>query len=571
MINRSNQSEDNMIVVRAPLRISFGGGGTDLAAYYEQFGGFVVSTSISRYAYVVARQPVGGGIHLNSADFQVTQSFRGHLPALREPLTLPKAVLEWFGERGSLRNGIELFMASEVPPGTGLGSSSSITVALIQALAAYTGERLTEQEIAELACSIEIERLGMPIGKQDQYAAALGGLNTITFRSDGVEARPLSLATHIRQALEMRLMLFSTGQTHNSSEILQKQQADSREDMLVIGRLHRLKKLGQEMCKQLQLGNLEQFGRLLDESWQFKRQLSGNISNPDIDHWYQEARAAGALGGKISGAGGGGYLLLYCPPRRQRAVRERLSRMGLRELSFAFDQEGVKLLRPHAEPPQAQPASVSKETTTPMENNDIEQYWHNLSAMTRAMPLNGVQEAVGMLSDCQQRGSTVFVVGNGGSAATASHFACDLAKGTRSSGRPTFRVMPLTDSAPLLTAWANDTSYERVFAEQLEAFVKKGDVVVAISTSGNSPNVVAAAEVAQEHGATVIALTGPELSQLQQLAHLHIPVPSGSIEQIEDLHLVITHSLTVALRNRLASRSNGSRPTVPVRANGSGR
>lgn len=564
-----------MIMVRAPLRISFGGGGTDLAAYYEQFGGFVVSTSISRYAYVVVRQPVSGGIHLNSADFQVNQSFRGRLPSVREPLMLPKAVLEWFGQRGSLRNGVELFMASEVPPGTGLGSSSSITVALIQALAAYTGEELSDEEIAELACRIEIERLGMPIGKQDQYAAALGGLNMIRFSTEAVKASPLPLAPQTSQALEMRLMLFSTGQTHDSSAILEKQQSDSREDMLVIGRLHRLKELGEEMCEQLKLGDLDEFGRLLDESWQFKRQLSGNISNPDIDRWYQEARAAGAIGGKISGAGGGGYLLLYCPPRRQRAVRERLSGMGLRELSFAFDREGVKLLRPPTGQPQARPARMRvqqpKETTTPMEKNDIEQYWYRLSAMTQAMPLQGLQEAVGMLSDCQKRGSTVFVVGNGGSAATASHFACDLAKGTRSSDRPTFRVMPLTDSSPVMTAWANDTSYERVFAEQLEAFVEKGDVVIAISTSGNSPNVVAAAEVAQDHGAMVIALTGPERNALQQLAQLHIPVPPGSIEQIEDLHLVIAHSLTVALRNRLASKSNGSGPSVPVRANGSGR
>ena len=189
--------------------------------------------------------------------------------------------------------------------------------------------------------------------------------------------------------------------------------------------------------------------------------------------------------------------------------------------------------------------------------NDIERYWHDLGQVACAMPLGLLESAAEVLLACHRRGGTVFVLGNGGSAATASHFVCDLAKGTRADGLPAFRVVPLTDNVPLMTAWANDTSYDRVFAEQLSALVRPGDVVVAISASGNSPNVLAAARVARQLGAATIALTGQSGGRLGRLAELTIRGPARSVEQVEDAHLAIAHSLCVALRARL-------RTTAPV-------
>ncbi|HEY8597392.1 MAG TPA: SIS domain-containing protein [Thermomicrobiales bacterium] len=193
-------------------------------------------------------------------------------------------------------------------------------------------------------------------------------------------------------------------------------------------------------------------------------------------------------------------------------------------------------------------------TTDPM-RHDLERYCRELAAVTVAMPFDMLSRAADLLLDCHRRGGNVFILGNGGSAATASHFACDLAKGTRAEGVPTFRVFPLTDNVPLLTAWANDASYELIFAEQLAALVRPGDVVVAISASGNSPNVLAAARVARAAGALTIALSGRDGGRLRPLADLTICVPAETMEQIEDAHSIITHSLCVALRRRLRMRS----------------
>ncbi len=184
-------------------------------------------------------------------------------------------------------------------------------------------------------------------------------------------------------------------------------------------------------------------------------------------------------------------------------------------------------------------------------HDKIKQYWHELACAMQAMPFDILTSAAEMLLDCYRRGCTVFILGNGGSAATASHFACDLAKGTQATGLPAFRVVSLSDNVPLLTAWANDTSYERIFAEQLATLVRPADVLVAISASGNSSNVLAAARAAQQSGAITIALTGQPGGKLSRLANLAIRVPAQSIEQVEDAHLVIAHSLCVVLREQL--------------------
>ncbi len=330
------------VIARAPVRISFGGGGTDLAAYYAAFGGFVVSTAITRYCCVVAREPADGSVRLNSADYRIWEQFGpGELPYVQEPLVLPKAAIAWAAEQGWLPQGVDLFLAAEVPPGTGLGSSSAMTVALVHALAALGGNMLTPAAAAAQACSLEIERLGKPIGKQDQYASAYGGLNIIEFSVDGVQVTPLNVGREVAAALNQRLLLFATGQSRDSAGILAEQRTHTTTQPLVIEALHRIKALAYAMCETLLAQDLDAFGRLLDQAWQQKRGLSGKVSSAAIDTWYAAARAAGALGGKITGAGGGGFLLLYCPLEQQAAVRGAMAQHGLLELAFDIDVNGA--------------------------------------------------------------------------------------------------------------------------------------------------------------------------------------------------------------------------------------
>ena len=334
------------VIARAPVRVSFGGGGTDLAAYYERFGGFVVSAAIARYCYVVAGRSPDGGIGINSADYRTWERFPpGEAPSVVEPLSLPKAAVAWFAGQGLLSGtGVELFTASEVPPGSGLGSSSAMAVALVRALAAQTGLPMDATVAAELACWLEITRLDRPIGKQDQYASALGGINAIEFRAGGVGVTPLSLAPGVAAALADRLLLFSTGQTRDSAAILRGQRSATATDPAVAERLHRLKEMAWEMRDALVAGELDGFGALLDRGWHLKRGLGRRVSSDAIDRWYGAAREAGALGGKVAGAGGGGFLLLYCPPAAQPAVRDAMARHGLRELVFDIDWEGARVL-----------------------------------------------------------------------------------------------------------------------------------------------------------------------------------------------------------------------------------
>ncbi len=334
-----------MVIVRAPLRISFGGGGTDLAAYYERFGGFVLSAAIARYSYVVATEPADGRISINSADYRAWEvGPAGTLPAVEQPLALPKAALAMCAGPVIRARGIDLFLSAEAPPGSGLGSSSAMAAALVLALAAYEGHRPGAQEVAEGACRLEIECLEMPIGKQDQYASAFGGLNAIEFCREGVHVTSVDLPDGCAGTLCDRLLLFSTGLAHDSAAILRHQRADTGANDAVVASLHRIKALGQEMRAALERGNLDGFGELLDCAWQEKRRLSGRISSAQIDDWYGAARAAGAIGGKITGAGGGGFLLLYCPVKRQEALRAAMARAGLRELPFAFDTAGAAVV-----------------------------------------------------------------------------------------------------------------------------------------------------------------------------------------------------------------------------------
>jgi D-glycero-alpha-D-manno-heptose-7-phosphate kinase len=247
--------------------------------------------------------------------------------------------------RYGVTDGIELFLASEIPPGTGLGSSSTVAVTIIKALATLLGYSLSKQQVAEEACAIEIEKLRMPIGKQDQYAAAFGGINAVTFTCEGTTVQPLVLTEQTRHILERSILLFFTGSSHNSATILAEQKRSSQQHQgRVVEALHDIKRLAKETKAALEDGAPDRVGEYLHENWERKKRLASGISNVAIDEAYEVARANGALGGKITGAGGGGFLMLYCPPSRQDAVTAALEARGLTRMDFHFDYGGARVL-----------------------------------------------------------------------------------------------------------------------------------------------------------------------------------------------------------------------------------
>ena len=331
-----------MLIARAPVRISLAGGGTDLPAYYEPYGGMVLSAAIAKYFYAFVEVTARPGLQISSSDYHTLFRLSPGQPlAWDGDLSLPRAILHEYG----VTQGVEVFLASEIPPGTGLGSSSTVAVTIIKALTTLLGRSRTKQELAEDACAIEIEKLGMPIGKQDQYAAAFGGLNVITFTAGGTTVEPLAISATTRRTLESSILLFFTGSSRDSATILAEQTRSSRQRSgAVIGALHEIKRLAAEARIALESGYPDRLGELLHENWENKKRLASGISNPLIDEAYALARANGALGGKVTGAGGGGFLLLYCPLPAQDAVTAALAARGLVRMDFHFDYGGARVL-----------------------------------------------------------------------------------------------------------------------------------------------------------------------------------------------------------------------------------
>lgn len=331
-----------MLITRAPVRISFAGGGTDLPAYYSRYGGAVVSTSIDKYFYVFLNVSAADAIQITSSDYRTFYRHDADTPMMFDgDLSLPRAIFNHFG----LTRGVSMFLASEIPPGTGLGSSSTVAVAIIKAVTTARGMFLSKQQIAELACQIEIEKMSEPIGKQDQYASAFGGLNLIQFSNDGVAVEPLILAPETRRQLEKNIMLFFTGATRQASAILSEQKKSAEQnDAQVLAAHHAVKAMAFEAKEKLERGDLASFGKMLDTAWQNKKKFAKGISNPLIDECYTLALGNGALGGKVTGAGGGGFLMIYCDAACQSQVTQALESKGLKRMDFRFETEGARVL-----------------------------------------------------------------------------------------------------------------------------------------------------------------------------------------------------------------------------------
>jgi D-glycero-alpha-D-manno-heptose-7-phosphate kinase len=333
-----------MLIVRSPVRISFAGGGTDLPSYYERFGGCVVSAAINKHFYTVLEKRGDGKIQIISADLRTVENWKNiaEMNVRGHALEIPLAVLQEFGRNVS----VNLFLASEIPPGTGLGSSASVCVNLTMMLATHSQTALSKYELAERAFHITRNVLGRPVGKQDEYASAFGGVNFISFQRDGTTyVEPLKMEAALVRELQSNLLLFFTGVSHHSWTILKEQEESaSKISGSTVEHLHEIRKLVEPMKAALLAGELKRFGVLLHEGWEIKKRLSFRISNDHIDKMYESALRNGALGGKITGAGGGGFLLLVCPQQRHQNVRNALVAMGAREMDFEFDFQGAQVV-----------------------------------------------------------------------------------------------------------------------------------------------------------------------------------------------------------------------------------
>jgi len=325
---------------RAPLRISFCGGGTDVPPYPQERGGVVLSTTINKYAYGTLIPVDEDGFTVRSLDYNVVAKYDTPADLLYNgELDLVKAALKWMGVKG----GVRLFLHSDAPPGSGLGSSSTMTVALVGLLRRYLKRPMTDYEIAEAAYDIERKELGIQGGMQDQYAATFGGFNLIEFNPTNVIVNPLRIAPDTLHELEYHLILCYTGRTRLSANILKDQVESYRKGKEeVMEALDRMKRLTIDMKNALLTGRLDDFGALLHDAWLQKKRLASQITSPEIERLYETALGTGAAGGKILGAGGGGYMLFYCDFEKKHLVTEALEKLGGEVVEFGFDHEGLR-------------------------------------------------------------------------------------------------------------------------------------------------------------------------------------------------------------------------------------
>ena len=324
-----------MLITRSPLRISFGGGGTDLPSYYQKHSGFLIAAAIDKYVYITLHQTFVPELIIKYSKLERIHSVAEvEHPIIREALQMT----------GIEAASLEITSMADIPAGTGLGSSGSFTTALLKAFHAHKKNLVHPAELANQACEIELNRLREPIGKQDQYIAAFGGITCFKFNADGsVEAWPLKISEETLFNLEDNLLLFFTGYSRSASTILKEQDDRSKKsDKEMIDNLHFVKELGRQSQIALEAGDLHEFARLMDVHWQRKKERSSQMSNHQINEWYDCAMENGALGGKLIGAGGGGFLMFYADDKAR--LRHALRSKGLTEVRFRFDFEGTKIL-----------------------------------------------------------------------------------------------------------------------------------------------------------------------------------------------------------------------------------
>jgi D-glycero-alpha-D-manno-heptose-7-phosphate kinase len=333
-VSRAAGYRSPVLISRTPLRISLGGGGTDLPSYYSRHGGFVVSAAIDRYVYIAINRTFTDDYFLKYSALERVNA----VDEIQHPIIQNALQLHPVGP------GLEIVSVADIPAGTGLGSSGSFTVGLLRALHGFKREPVTHGDLAEEAAHIEIDLLQEPAGKQDQYIASFGGLTCFEFREDGaVHVSPLSISTATMHDLDEHLLMFFTGYSRSASKLLadQRQRTES-DDAEMIANLDRIKDIGHETCRALEAGDTARFAELMHEHWLHKKERSPGVSNEELNRWYDLAIENGALGGKLVGAGGGGFLLFYT--RDQTRLRPAMSAEGLAEVRFSFDHDGSTLI-----------------------------------------------------------------------------------------------------------------------------------------------------------------------------------------------------------------------------------
>ena len=325
-----------MIVTRTPFRIPLGGGGTDLPGYYQHHGGSLVTAAINKYVYITVNARFEPSLRVSYSRTEIVD----HPDQLEHPIV--RECLKLLG----LERNLEIVSIADLPANTGMGSSSSFTVGLLQALHAYKREHPSAQTLAEEAFHVEVERIGEPIGKQDQYAAAFGGITSLEIERDGtVRVTPLPVHDYAVESFEGAVSLYYTGIQRAAREVLSEQNARATvSDIDVTNAMHAIREIGTRVAEALEAGDIERFGELLHEHWETKKRISTKMSNPDIDGWYELARTQGATGGKVMGAGGGGFFMFCAPNGHKRGIRQALLDEGLQELRYTLDFEGSKVL-----------------------------------------------------------------------------------------------------------------------------------------------------------------------------------------------------------------------------------
>ena len=320
-----------MIITKTPFRVSFCGGGSDMANFYEKYGGCVLSTSMNKYCYI--------SIHPYFNENQTLLKYSENELVDSPDQIKHRIFRQVLTDMGI--HGVEISSTADIPGGTGLGSSSTFTVGLLNTLNCYKGKFVSKDKLAKLACEVEIEKLGNPIGKQDQYGAALGGLNFIKFNQDGsVSHEPILMEGKTYKKLQKNLLMFYTGTTRSANTILAEQTKNITSDDKARNLL-KMCGLAKDMKVALENNDISSFGKILDEGWQLKKELASGIANPAIDEAYEIAMKNGALGGKLLGAGGGGFLLFYCEEEKQDQLKKAI---GLRELDFSFERDGTSVI-----------------------------------------------------------------------------------------------------------------------------------------------------------------------------------------------------------------------------------
>lgn len=516
-----------MIISRTPLRISFVGGGSDLKSYYSKAPGAVVSTSINKYIYITVNQSYDNQIFVRySKEERVTDVNKLEHNLVREALKLT-----------GITKGVDISSSSDVPSeGTGMASSSAYLVGVLNALHAFKGEYVSADQLAEEACHIEIDILKKPIGKQDQYIVAYGGLEHIRFYEDErVEVEPVVCSQETKELLQKRLLLLYTGITRSADAILTKQNKNMQQSAAKFTAMKQMTALADKMNQSLMKNNLDQFGKLLHLNWELKKKMTDSISSRQIDGWYKTARAHGAIGGKILGAGGGGYLLLYAPEHTHEEILRSLP--DLRSMEIGFDTDGSRIVY------------MSKEGKQSSAKQFIHQYIGELKRCLDLLNTDKIIQAFEILMHAYKHNKKVFIFGNGGSASVASHMACDLSKGTLQriydKREKRLKVISLTDNVAVMTAFANDLSFDDIFIQQLRNLVEPEDVVIALSGSGNSPNVVKAVEYAKSCGAKTIGILGFKTGgKLGSLVDCAIISDSNYYGPNEDIQSVLDHLMT---------------------------